>query len=101
MSAIIAWSKSGSTALRIARERPELPILALTPNVRTARRLALVWGVHAVVTDDAHDVDDMVDRAVHIARQEGFAKPGERVIIIAGVPFGTPGATNMIRVAFA
>ena len=61
VSAIIAWSESGATALRIARERPELPILALTPNMRTARRLALVWGVHAVVTDDAHDVDDMVE----------------------------------------
>jgi pyruvate kinase len=99
--AIIAWSESGATALRIARERPELPILALTPNPRTARRLALAWGVHAVITDDAHDVDDMVNRAVEIARREDFAKSGERVIIIAGLPFGTPGATNMIRVAFA
>jgi pyruvate kinase len=99
--AIIAWSESGATALRIARERPELPILALTPNTRTARRLALAWGVHAVVTEDAHDVDDMVNRAVEIARREGFAKAGERVIIIAGLPFGTPGATNMIRIAFA
>ena len=99
--AIIAWSESGATALRIARERPELPILALTPKVATARRLALAWGVHAVVTDDAHDVDDMTNRAVEIARREGFANSGERVIIIAGVPFGTPGATNMIRVAFA
>ena len=75
VSAIIAWSESGSTALRIARERPELPILALTPNSRTARRLALVWGVHAVVTEDAHDVDDMANRAGKIARREGFAKP--------------------------
>jgi pyruvate kinase len=99
--AIIAWSESGATALRIARERPELPILALTPKVATARRLALAWGVHAVVTDDAHDVDDMTNRAVEIARREGFANSGERVIIVAGVPFGTPGATNMIRVAFA
>ncbi len=99
--AIIAWSESGATALRIARERPELPILALTPNVKTARRLALAWGVHAVVTDDAQDVDDMTDRAREIARREGFAKAGERVIIIAGLPFGTPGATNMIRIAFA
>jgi len=99
--AIIAWSESGATALRIARERPELPILVLTPNVATARRLALAWGVHAVVTDDAHDVDDMVTRALDIARREGFANQGERVIIIAGLPFGTPGATNMIRIAFA
>ena len=57
--------------------------------------------MHAVVTDDAHDVDDMVNRAVEIARREDFAKPGERVIIVAGLPFGTPGATNMIRIAFA
>ena len=99
--AIVAWSESGATALRIARERPELPILSLTPNVSTARRLALAWGVHAVVTDDAHDVDDMTDRAREIARREGFARAGDRVIIIAGLPFGTPGATNMIRVAFA
>ncbi|MFI5013742.1 MAG: pyruvate kinase [Hyphomicrobiales bacterium] len=99
--AIIAWSESGATALRIARERPELPILVLTPNVRTARRLSLGWGTHAVVTDDAQDVDDMVNRAVEIARREGFARAGERVIIIAGLPFGTPGATNMIRIAFA
>jgi pyruvate kinase len=101
VSAIIAWSESGATALRIGRERPELPILVLTPNMRTARRLALGWGVHAVVTDDAHDVDDMVNRAVEIARREDFAKPDERVIIVAGLPFGTPGATNMIRIAFA
>ena len=99
--AIIAWSESGATALRVARERPELPILVLTPNEETARRLTLAWGVHAVVTDDAHDADDMVDRAVAIAREQGFAKQGDRVIIIAGLPFGTPGATNMIRIAFA
>lgn len=99
--AVIAWSVSGATALRIARERPELPILALSPNVKTARRLSLAWGVHAVVTDDAHDVDDMTDRAREIARREGFAQAGDRIIIIAGLPFGTPGATNMIRIAFA
>jgi pyruvate kinase len=78
-----------------------LPILALSPNVKTARRLALAWGVHAVVTDDAHDVDDMTNRACEIARREGFAQAGDRIIIIAGLPFGTPGATNMIRIAFA
>ncbi|MBV9754888.1 MAG: pyruvate kinase [Hyphomicrobiales bacterium] len=101
VSAIIAWSESGATALRVARERPELPILVLTPNVHTARRLTIGWGLHAVITDDAHDVDDMVNRAVEIARNEDFVKSGERVIIIAGLPFGTPGATNMIRIAFA
>jgi pyruvate kinase len=99
LKAIVAWTSSGSTAFRIARERPEPPVLALTPNRDTARRVALVWGVHAVVTEDAQDVDDMAGRACVIAAAEGFAEPGERVIIVAGVPFGSPGATNMVRIA--
>jgi pyruvate kinase len=100
LKAIVAWTSSGSTALRIARERPEAPILALTPSRETAGRLAVVWGVHAVVTKDAHDVDDMAKRAVKFAAREGFAKTGDRIIIVAGVPFGTSGATNMVRIAF-
>ena len=60
----------------------------------------LAWGVHCVVTEDARDVDDMVDRACRIAFREGFAKPGQRIITVAGVPFGTPGATNMLRIAY-
>ena len=100
LKAIVAWTASGSTALRIARERPESPILALTPSHETACRLALVWGVHAIVTDDAQDIDDMALRACSNARDEGFASFGERVIIVAGVPFGTPGATNMVRIAY-
>jgi pyruvate kinase len=100
LKAIVAWTSSGSTAFRIARERPEPPVLALTPNRDTARRLSLVWGVHAVVTKDASDIDDMAKRACKFANREGFSVCGERVIIIAGVPFGTPGATNMLRIAF-
>jgi pyruvate kinase len=96
---ICAWTASGSTGLRIARERPRSSILALTPIVATARRLALVWGVHAVVTDDARDERDMADRACRHAYIEGFGQTGERVIIVAGVPFGTPGATNNMRIA--
>jgi pyruvate kinase len=100
LKAIVAWTSSGSTAFRIARERPEPPILALTPNRETARRLAIVWGVHAVVTKDADDVDDMARRACKFANREGFSHEGDRVIIVAGVPFGTPGTTNMVRIAF-
>ena len=100
LKGIVAWTSSGSTGLRIARERPQPPILALTPKTETARRLALVWGVHAVITEDARDVDDMADRACKIANSESFARVGQRVIIVAGVPFGTPGATNMVRIAF-
>jgi pyruvate kinase len=98
--AIVCWTKSGSTSLRAARERPEAPIIALTPSVETARRLCIAWGLHCVLTEDAHDLDDVVDRAAEIAYQEGFAKSGERIVITAGVPLGTPGATNLLRVAF-
>jgi pyruvate kinase len=100
LAAVICWTSSGSTAFRVARERPRPPIVALSPNLSTGRRLAVVWGVHCVVTEDARDVDDMVDRACRIAFTEGFAKPGQRVIVVAGVPFGTPGATNMLRIAY-
>jgi pyruvate kinase len=100
LKAIAAWTSSGSTAFRIARERPEPPILALTPNRETGRRLALVWGVHALVTEDAHDIADMAKRACKNANIEGFAETGDRIIIVAGVPFGTPGATNMVRIAY-
>ena len=99
IKAIVAWTASGSTAFRIARERVGPPIIALTPYVDTARRLAIVWGVHPVVTKDAEDVDDMVDRACTAAIAEGFAVAGDRIIIIGGVPFGERGGTNMMRIA--
>jgi pyruvate kinase len=100
LKAIVAWTASGSTAFRIARERPQTPTLVLTPSLQTARRLALLWGVHAVVGPDPADVSDMAERGAAVALQEGFAKAGQRIIMVAGVPFGTPGATNMIRIAF-
>ena len=100
LAAVICWTSSGSTGLRVARERPKPPIVALSPNILTGRRLSLVWGVHCVITEDAHDQDDMVERASRIAFKEGFAKAGQRVIIVAGVPLGTPGATNMLRIAY-
>jgi len=100
LSAIVCWTFSGATALRVARERPKPPIVSISPNISAGRRLALVWGVHSVVAEDARDQDDMVDRACRIALQEGFARSGQRAIIVAGVPFRTPGATNMLRIAF-
>ena len=75
-------------------------ILCLTPNLNTARRMTLTWGVHAVQTEDAHNFADMVQRAVRIARKEEIANAGERLVITAGVPFGTPGATNILRIAY-
>ena len=98
-AAIVCWTNSGSTGLRAARERPLLPIIVLTPVTATARRLALVWGLHCVVTEDARDLEDLSDRAGRIAFSEGFAQPGQRIVVTAGVPLGTPGATNMLRVS--
>ena len=100
LKAVVAWTASGSTGLRIARERPTVPVLALTPHKDAARRLCLAWGVHPVVTEDAKSGDDMTNRACRTALDEGFASVGERVIVIAGFPFGSPGATNNIRIAF-
>jgi pyruvate kinase len=99
-AAILSYTATGSTALRAARERPRQPILALTPIADTSRRMALIWGIHCVLTKDPTDLDDMVDRACRIAYREGFARPGQRVVITSGVPLGTPGATNMLRVAY-
>ena len=99
LKTIAAWTSSGSTAFRLARERPNSTVLALTPDRATARRLSLVWGVHAVVTKDANDVDDMAFRACKFALREDFAKQGDRIIVVAGLPFGTPGGTNMVRIA--
>ena len=100
LSAVVCWTFSGSTGLRVARERPKSPVIAITPNLSTGRKLSVVWGVHCVVAEDARDLDDMVERACRIAFREGFARGGQRVIIVAGVPLGTPGATNMVRIAF-
>ena len=100
LAAIVTYTSSGSTAIRAARERPAKPILALSPNLRTVRRLSVVWGIHCVESPDAVNLEDMVDRACVIAYQEGLARPGDRIAITAGVPLGTPGATNMLRIAF-
>ncbi len=100
LAAIVCYTSSGSTGLRAARERPLTPIIALSPRIATVRRLTLSWGIHSVATDDARDVDDMVSRACRIALREGYARPGERILITAGFPLGTPGATNLLRIAF-
>jgi pyruvate kinase len=77
-----------------------VPILVLTANLQTARRLALVWGLHCVHTQDVSNFSEMVQRAAGVALDEGFAARGERIVITAGVPFGTPGATNVLRIAW-
>ncbi len=99
-AAIVTYTTSGSTALRATRERPRVPILGLIPNLATARRLALAWGIHCVHTEDAEDFTDMVEKACRVAVAENFAKTGGRLVVTAGVPFGTPGSTNTLRIAW-
>jgi pyruvate kinase len=96
--AIVALTQSGSTALRVAREKPDCPVVGLTTSTEVARRMALVWGVHAALTNEVHSMTEAVAQAVKITRLEGFAKKGEEIVVVAGVPFGQPGTTNALRV---
>ena len=97
---IVTYTTSGSTAYRASRERPMPPLLGLTANLRTARRLVLAWGVHTVLTDDVATFGEMVDKATSTALNEELAVEGQALVVTAGVPFGTPGATNILRVAW-
>jgi pyruvate kinase len=98
-AAIVTFTSSGLTALRVAHERPVTPILALTQVQATARRLSLVWGMHPVLCRDCTNFEEMVQIACDMARLKGFADPMDKIVVTAGVPFGTPGATNILRVA--
>lgn len=97
--AIVAFTQSGSTALRVARERPSCPVIGLTASQSTARCLAAVWGVHAVVSGDVHSMTEATVSAIKAAHSEGFAKKGEEIVVVSGIPFGHPGTTNALRVA--
>lgn len=96
---IATFTATGSTTLRVARERPASPILGLTSSESTARRLAVVWGVHPMLSHEPNSMTDMVNKAVRAAASEGFAEGGDEIVVTAGVPFGTPGTTNALRVA--
>ena len=98
-AATVAYTSSGFSALRASRERPVAPILALTPQPATARRLALVWGVHAVPFEEVHDVAEMVEHAARAVQNLGFGSAGDAVVVIAGLPFGQRGSTNLLHVA--
>jgi pyruvate kinase len=100
VAAIVTYSTSGSTVLRVARERPEVPIMALTASLATARALSLAWGAHCVLISDLKRFSEMVEKACRIALKQEMAKLGDRLVITAGVPFGTPGSTNILRVAW-
>src|SRR5262249_49407536 len=99
VAAIVTYTTSGSTTLRASRERPRAPIVSMTPKLATARRLSLAWGVHGVHTSDVTDAAARVNNAIRTVRDQGFAKAGDSILISAGMPFGTPGATNLLRIA--
>ena len=96
--AIAAYTTSGTTAARVARKRPAVPILALTPSRDTSRRLSLLWGTHSVHTADVDSYEEMTSEAARHAREEGFAKEHDMIVAAAGIPFHTVGNTNNIRV---
>ena len=99
VKAICCFTQSGKTALLTARERPRVPIIALTPLKRTARRLALSWGCTCVMTGELDRFKKAVVSAARAARDVGFASETDFVVVIAGVPFNVPGSTNILRVA--
>ena len=98
-AAVVSFTRSGATSLRAARERPEAPVLGLTPVMQTARRLALAWGVHPVHIEDVANVTEMTAVACRVAGEQGFTTSSQTVVVIAGVPFGASGSTNLLRIA--
>jgi pyruvate kinase len=98
IAAVVVFTGSGSTARRVARERPGVPMLVLTPSTTTARRLGLLWGAHAVTTRDIGSFEEMIAKGKRMALRHGFGQAGSKLIALAGVPFGTPGSTNLLHI---
>jgi len=96
--AIVGFTSSGTTAARIARRRPALPIVTLTPDALVARQMALLWGAHSIQSEDINSYEEMVQLAATAVRREEFAKPGDLIVVVAGIPFGQSGSTNNLRV---
>jgi pyruvate kinase len=99
VAATVAYTSSGSSALRVAHERPKTPILSMTPNLEVARRLTLVWGVHSTQAIDIKSIDEVAEHAIREVKRHGFGAPGLAVLIAAGTPFGVSGTTNVLRIA--
>jgi pyruvate kinase len=97
-TAMVCYTSSGATARRIARERPAVPLLAMSPSQVTARRMGLLWGVHAVHSRDVSSFEEMVEKGKRMALRHDIAKGGDRIVLMAGVPFGTAGSTNVLHV---
>jgi pyruvate kinase len=97
-TAVVCFTTSGSTARRVARERIPANILVMTPKLATARRLGLTWGAHAVHTKDITNFEEMVAKSKRMAIRHHIAEAGDRLVVMAGVPFGVPGSTNVLHV---
>jgi len=99
VAAVVTFTSSGSTTLRTARERPDVPVISLTTDVKVARQMAMVWGAHSVVGREVVSFGEMVAVAIGVAQEHGFAQWRDQIVITAGMPFGTSGTTNILRVA--
>jgi pyruvate kinase len=97
----VVFTTLGGTARRMSRERPLQPVLALTPKPETARRLALVWGLEPRLGEQPTSLEGLTEDAVESAMIYGLAEAGQRILILAGTPFGAPGAANLLRLAHA
>ena len=98
ISAVVVYTGSGASARRVARERPSVELMVLTPSIAIARRVALLWGCYAVATRDIGNFEEMVAKGKRMALRHGFGKAGSKLVMLAGVPFGTPGSTNLLHV---
>jgi pyruvate kinase len=97
-TAMVCYTSSGATARRIARERPPVPLLAMSASMHTSRRMGLLWGVHAVHTRDVASFEEMVEKGKRMALRHQIAVGGDRIVLMAGIPFGTAGSTNVLHV---
>jgi pyruvate kinase len=98
IAAIAVFTSSGSSARRVTRERPMVPVMVLTPSVGVGRRVALLWGAHSVATRDIGSFEEMIAKGKRMALRHRFGTAGSKLVVLAGVPFGVPGATNLLHV---
>ncbi len=97
-AAIVTYTATGLTALRVSHKKPQAPILAMTNKVETSRKLCLSWGVIPNLVDDLKSLDEMIEKAIERSKEAGLVKKGDKIVMTCGIPFGNPGTTNVINV---
>lgn len=98
VKAIVTFTFSGSTARMVSRYRPPVPIIAASTQDSTVKKLTLSWGVYPFKTEELADTDDMITRSRKVALETGLVRPGEKIVVTAGIPFRVPGSTNLLKV---